>query len=756
MTAHAFFTSTTWTTLKLAFKAAIAVTISLALGQNTAIASIESSTMYLSSIFVVLNMPIKSRGAQMEQNLMSALLIATVVPFCMLGYLCSKATRSASGDLSAALEYQRINAAGGTASLAVFYQGRPAAIAALFLFILSWFANLTKTIFVPFTFSIVGAAILGAVLFLEGYLAPTWATFYQLVKQLLYNTLIGIAVSTAVNLVVFPYNAREPYLKLVGDFLTTTQQMISFQSAHFSSTHLRIRQVRNKLESTSSQEDADSVEKPRKLFRKSAKQSKPKVDEIGQLQALRSSLTATAAAMETAKKPAKREWAYGHLSCQNLQQLHKLCRAMLVPLFGCNLWSQIAGEIRSEYQKNDTTEKLQSPFLEALGIASALDDEEEAELFNLMEDEVAPRFKAISTACDDAIDHIKRGLHLAEHKRAPFYLRHFIRSPAAYTTEDALFSDKFEEMISGFWRVKHIHANEPSTYGARQLSTASLLIIYMEATIYAVANDLLKLSRWTDDMQASGIMRKPRFIIPRLKRYKSAIQSAFHRVHSHSEPGSGSGKELLAGADDSVEDRSYHAQAADVFLTKANPVMLAGPGGPNALLMLPYKVKRFIFESEVSAFGFRAAIAMLVGALPAFFPNSVGVFLQYRLLWIPMTVLIGLQPVLGRGVAAIVFRLVGTIIGGVLGLIVMEAGRVPGGQIPLFFITAFPQFYVLVLNPKVYLLPALLSIITELLIVGYGVSVSKLGIRVIEASGQAYLHAPELMGRQQLRVSANV
>lgn len=167
---HRFFTGQVFTNLRIAFKPALAITITLAIGQNTKVASIEGSTMYLSAIFATLFMPNKTRIQMIENTVAAGILIAAVVPVGMLGFLCAKATRNPATDLLQFQAYAAATAANDLAgqSPAVFYQGRPAAVAAVFLFILAWAANVLKTLFMPFIFPIVASAIIGGVLLLEG------------------------------------------------------------------------------------------------------------------------------------------------------------------------------------------------------------------------------------------------------------------------------------------------------------------------------------------------------------------------------------------------------------------------------------------------------------------------------------------------------------------------------------------------------------------------------------------------------------
>lgn len=582
-------------------------------------------------------------------------------------------------------------------------------------------------------------------------------------KQVLYCAYIGLAASFAVNIFIFPFTAREPYLNLTSSFLDTIGAMITQHADHFSSFHIRYREHQQKKEcdgvSGTDSTNSEKNESARKKKKTDQKDDAP--DEIAKLQGMRAGLAAIASAHEMAKVPAKREFAYGHLRSSEIEKLHKMCRSLIIPVFGCNLWSQIAGVIRSDHKETDFEGTMHTDFLTSLGATTEFGMAEEARIFETMETDISPRIKALSASCSESLAHIKRSLHLGIYKRPPFYVRPFVDSPHARTDGDINFSDTFEADIARFWESKHIAINATDSTGAIRPHVASLLIMYMESTLHAMALRLLTFSRWADELHSSGIMTKARIISPKPKRYLKTLKGVFRGLkgHFYHEQANNEITRVntgMVGRDDSYSNDSYRPDAAEAFLNKAKPTLEPRSGILNRAVMVVYRIKSFIFDSDVSAFGLRAAVAMTAGALPAFFVDSVGVFLRYRLIWITFTVLLGLQPVLGRGIAAMVFRVVGTIVGGVAGLVVVEIGRVPAGIIPVFFVSVLPQFYLLQTNPKAYLLPVLLSVITEDLVVGYQVMTDKLGIATVERSGQQYLQPPALMGYRILLTLAGI
>ncbi|CCX35403.1 Putative uncharacterized protein [Taphrina deformans PYCC 5710] len=761
---HSFLVGGRYTNLKLAFKASLAVVLTLAIGEADNVSAVEGTTLYVSTIFATLFMANKTRVQTIENALIAGVLMAAVIPYGMLGYLCAKATRDPARDATALRQYASAMARGDTknATPAIFYQPEAAAVSAVFLFGLAWAANVAKTLFVPFTFPIVASTIVCGILFLQGYLYPEWSQFYTIVKQVLYSAYIGLASSTIVGLVVFPYNAREPYLALTGRFLDTVEKLISGHANHFSTAHVRYRQhlsAENAESSHSSNtETKDSTDRIKSPSKK-AKNEPP--NPMVALQGLREALTAISAVHALSKVPAKREVALGHMRGSELEAMHKHCRSLLIPVLGCNLWSQVADVINKDETTDSVHDQGRETFLQSLGAETNGGSEEEDRIYRLMAERIAPRIKALSNSCTDAIVHIQRLLHLGPYSRPPLLFRPFVRSPQGITEADLHFSDTFEAEIAAFWAEKHADDHEAFRFSNGRPSVASLLILYMESTMHAMSESLLVFTRWAEEQHSSGIMTSRRLILPKSSRYTKAISRGLYNLKQHTHE-DGESNEIrrtttgMRGIEDDYEVEAERQDATDAFLVKAKSTLVARTGFFSGVALALYRFKIFLFDSNVSAFGFRAAVAMTAGALPAFFPDSVAAFLRFRLIWITFTVLLGLQPVLGRGIAASVFRVLGTIVGGVAGLVVLEVGRVAGGRLPLFFLTLLVPFYFFQLDPKKNLLPVLLTVITEDLVVGYELQKDKLGVAAIERSGQAYLAPPALMGYRILLTLAGV
>ena len=76
------------------------------------------------------------------------------------------------------------------------------------------------------------------------------------------------------------------------------------------------------------------------------------------------------------------------------------------------------------------------------------------------------------------------------------------------------------------------------------------------------------------------------------------------------------------------------------------------------------------FRSEYASFGFRAACATFAGTIPAFLSSSYNFFVEYRGVWITITVILGMSPTTGASLNGLFMRCLGTVVGGVIALAV--------------------------------------------------------------------------------------
>jgi hypothetical protein len=144
------------------------------------------------------------------------------------------------------------------------------------------------------------------------------------------------------------------------------------------------------------------------------------------------------------------------------------------------------------------------------------------------------------------------------------------------------------------------------------------------------------------------------------------------------------------------------------------------------------------FASPESAFGFRAVCAVMTIAIISFLRETQTWFLQQRGLWAVIVVSISMAPTTGASILGFLGRLIGTICASITSITLwyMADGK-RGAVIPLLWLFVSLGLYLTFKFPQ-WSIGALLFNVTQLLIVGYELEVSKLGSLTVTSNGQLY------------------
>jgi Fusaric acid resistance protein-like/Aromatic acid exporter family member 2 len=134
---------------------------------------------------------------------------------------------------------------------------------------------------------------------------------------------------------------------------------------------------------------------------------------------------------------------------------------------------------------------------------------------------------------------------------------------------------------------------------------------------------------------------------------------------------------------------------------------------------------------------------MSLGIL-AYLRQTAEFFIRQRLLWALIMAAIGFGSHAGQGIVGFLSRIAGTVIAMCAAMAIWYMGeKKPPAILPLLYIYMFCVFYIFVKKPQ-YIVVAILSIITSVLIIGYELQVSKIGLDLAESNGQPYYPTYEL------------
>ncbi|KAI9486242.1 MAG: hypothetical protein EXX96DRAFT_516153 [Benjaminiella poitrasii] len=125
------------------------------------------------------------------------------------------------------------------------------------------------------------------------------------------------------------------------------------------------------------------------------------------------------------------------------------------------------------------------------------------------------------------------------------------------------------------------------------------------------------------------------------------------------------------------------------------------------------------FRGLDAVFALKTAGGFVLLSLPAYLPQSSGWFFAWRGQWATITLLLWMIPIAGMFFFSVILRVIGTVLGGVLGIIVWEITRGnPYGLSVLLFIVMIPLYYIFFTN-QLFKIVAIMSQVTMIMVVCY-------------------------------------
>ncbi|EMC97852.1 hypothetical protein BAUCODRAFT_67516 [Baudoinia panamericana UAMH 10762] len=700
------------------FKGAIAPVIATAAYQATPWAETYTTIGYLVGIMTILSLPIQPRAKFIQTMLVNIFVTLLGTAVALLAMLCTVRAR--------------INSEGYPTAP---YNSSASAVAGLFLFAEIYLISVWRAKMPQFTIPSIILAIFANVSMIY---APQFSSMVQaeaFAQRLLEAFLTGFAISTGVSLLVFPLTSRQVVLKELTGYIGLLRASLkanidyihSLENADMFSPH-RV--------NTAGQEVAGSKE---------ADAFKAKMQALA---ALHSKFTADVPF-------AKREIAIGTLGADDMQQLAKHIRMVMLPTLGLSSLSDVfqrIAEQRGWAHVEDAT-------------SSAMDtvDENQKARLQSIEDwhELAKRlrdpFDRITQLNDEGLEHAAIVLRLAARRKARSAedsVENGGDEPqpgekgfaAYYDRRSQRFLDSKKEVLK-LWCATHgIHIpanffddpslkdfeapaflNEaPSSSEAQRLRRQLFLFLHMEFLLFNVNRQVYNLILCVDKLEASGKVSKNRLHVPGYKRLKKWLFTTFaHGGEAH---------------DDQQIDTDANVTTVylgDAYQKKKDPEHL-----PPQNLWERYSdslrgIAHF-FASPASSFGFRVACATMSIAIVAYLQNTQSFFTRERLFWAQIMISISMSPSAGQSVRSFFLRVFGTFAAMVLSYIAyyIVDGKT-AGVIVFYFIFLHGGVYIVLKYPA-FIPVGMISQVTMTLILGYELQVRKIGVQVAESNGQAY------------------
>nr|POE77471.1 uncharacterized protein c57a7.05 [Quercus suber] len=686
-------------TVSLMFKGSLPPIIAIAMYQSQAVAQHFKTLGYLVAIASILGFCIMPRGKFIQTMALEVVAVCFGAAVNLLALYC-------------AVKVRQHTAAPGTSPLT--YNSSASAVLAIWLCVQLYFVNVLRASRPQFQFPAILYSIFVVVSFM---------------KQLLEAFLTGFALATGVHFIVFPTSSRKVVLKEMTGYLMSLNGMLKAQGAFMVSLE--------DFDPVSAREQAEQLDLTNQS-KKKAKTSPPGTWNNPAATKLREAVAKT---VELHTKlhgditPAKREFALGKLESHDLTELWRHLRRIFIPIIGLS----------------STLELLQKRAMEANwgyeGVTESERHQRHEQIHNLrflMKEMHAP-FAKMSDEIEKGIQHVLITLELVKPPKTPLQDEESNREGLIPGT--AGFMDQYRTVVHDFhkskektleeWCQEHnieipqgffdenftgtfdsrIQDEEKRRGSQRQLFFA----LYLEYLLFRASESVLDAIMFAEKRKSEGVLKHTRLIFPGSKTLYKWLKATFAQEdmtkesHFVSEMDSAGAEGVFLGADFNCRKDPEHLPPRNAFESIGDGIR---------------KIPRF-FRSDASAFGVRVVLATMSIGIVCYLATTQSFFLKQRLLWSLFNFVLR---VLGTAVAMVGAYIVWYIVD----------GKAPG-VIVFLWLWTMGSFYFIVKIPR-FIVVAILSVVTAILIIGYELQVGVIGTAVVESNGQPaypiYLLAP--------------
>ncbi|KAK1751277.1 hypothetical protein QBC47DRAFT_80298 [Echria macrotheca] len=709
-------------TLLMMFKGSLPPTIGIAMCQAPVVASYFATLGYLIPIITVLSLAILPRGKFLMNLLLSLLAVCFGAAISMLALWSSVQARAHTASSTE----QTINS--------VTYNSSQSAVCAVWLFANIWFGNVVRAKLPSFNLPIIMYSILVNISATFGPFLTTTAAAAAFIKQLLTAMLTALALALCVSILVFPVSSRLVVFKEFTGAIGLLRKTVALQKAYL------IRLESDDMFAVATRTDTSPG------FREGSKETKPLTKEAKAAKALKEitdKMAELSGKMHADITFAKRDVAWGKLDAKDISELFALIRNVYIPIMGMTTIIDIfkrVSEHRGWVGSEDELPEVMS------------EKEREKRVWNEVMKRMHEPFHILSEAVDGALEHA--GLCLELLPRAKQHGKAVGKAagadveaqgeqikpgePGFARIVDELvekFRSRKGELLKTWARETALMTEEEEVDGVRwkfsgekrEREKAQLyVVLYMENLMHASGRAVQELVAFADAKVADGTMSKKRLIVPGFRRLRKWIMAILSNEDSSAEQ-----------APDLMESSPNIVYSGDSYNKKRDPEHLP-PATPWEHFGTRLRKVSDFFGSEESMFGLRAACATMTIGIIAFLENTQRFFMEQRLVWALIIIAIGMSMTSGQSFFGFLCRVGGTVVAMVFSLIIwyIVDERRPGA-IVFLWLFVFIDYYFFIKYPR--FIPAIMiTIVTQVLIIGYELQVLTIGKEVAERTGQPY------------------
>ncbi|KAI3396153.1 hypothetical protein diail_416 [Diaporthe ilicicola] len=744
--------------LKCMFKGSVAPVIGLAIYQASPVMRVLTTLGYLVGVITVLALAVLPRGKFIQNMILNVLFTCAGCAMAMLINYTAVQARLHTSDLREMAAFIQAN---GRAP----YNSSQSAVCGVWLFFQIWLSNCIRAKYPAFNVPVIIYSIVVNISCTFGPEFPTLATAEAFIQRLLTAILMGLAIATAVSLVVFPISSRQVVLKQMAGVLGLFKKSIVLEKEYLQGLE---KEDMFALEITETSAGRSEPE------RKGGKKDKgPKLTkEQKTALALRATIGAIRELMGKIygdMKFAKRDVAWGHLSAKDFGEVFNLIRMCVIPMTGIGTIMDIFQRVGRERGWDGEGPGDDGGVFQRF---QPIGKEESQRIWNDIMKQLHEPFEILSEAINQGVDHA--GILLKMFPQ-PKTQKKAAAAQTAGTDADVEASggelrpgqDGFSNVINA--KVEEFNARKgeilrlwakdkglcsdgnfdnwakDSTrlWERRRNDQAQLyVILYLEKLMQATGEAVQDLVAFAEARTEDGTMAKKHLIFPSGRRLRKWLLGIFSNEDSTAED-----------SPDIMEMGTNVVYLGQGWMDKKDPEHLPAS---NAWERFGNGLRRFwlFFGSDESVFGFRVACATMTIGIIAFLESSQRFFIQQRLVWAMIIIAIGMTQTSGQSTFGFLLRVGGTFIAMVNCFIIyyIVDYKVPGIFVFLWLFI-FIEYYFFFKYPQ-FIPAAMICIVTQVLILGYELQTNLLGVTASESSGQPYYPLYELAPYRLATVAA--
>ncbi|KAF2216511.1 hypothetical protein CERZMDRAFT_109384 [Cercospora zeae-maydis SCOH1-5] len=715
------------------FKSSIAPTITLALYQLDSFANYYTTLGYLAIIMTILSIVMMPRAKFLQTMLVNLLFLSLGAALSLLALYCC------------------IKARGGSTAP---YDSSASAVAAVWLIVQVFAISVVRAKLPQYNIPCICWAIFANVSMIYGPQFVTMAAAESFARRLLVGFLTGFGIATVISLLVFPLNSREVAFKGITGLIASLRGALQANL-----DYMRSLESSDMFTTTTTNTIGEKLPKSSE-----AKAFKQKMD----------ALSALYGKLATDLPFAKREVALGKLGPDDIQEVFRLLRLIMVPIVGLSCIADIFVRIAEERGWNRGVDFSNAKPEDAHDDSEMMRIEAVNEWHGLMKRLREP-FDQITQTIDEGLEHARIVLQLGPKPRREGADDVEKRGAAEARPGDKGFEKVFWQRAQEFKESKkialrewcHLHditlpenffgdpdamnldppawmhegfLSEPHRYLRRQL----FLVLYIEFLLISIARRTHRFILAVDAFRDHGKLSRRRLVVPGYKRTRKWLASLL--------------KDDEDAADDNdlnTDGRRAQVYLGDAFKKRKDPEHLPPT---NAWEHFGNKLRRIahFFQSPAAHFGLRVVAATMSLAIVSFLRPTQRFFTEQRLFWAQIMITISLSPTFGQSLRGFFIRVFGTtlaLVTSIVGWYIVD--QETAGVIVFFFVFAHLGAYIMLVYPA-YVQVGVIFQITNALITGYELQARKLGIEVSTSNGQAYYPIYELAGIRLATVCAGL